>query len=174
MNEDLKFAFSNVNDWLKFAEAKNAGLLALNLASIIGLLQSASSFTNIKALYGILITIFCISSLICVYTIIPLLNKLFRLYKKLDDSEFTAQKQRLNYLYFGDITKLSPEQYIELYKNKNASASISQIDYDLALQITNNAEISWQKYVIFRVACYGTFIGYTLGIITIIIACFTH
>ena len=39
MNEDLKFAFANVNDWLKFAEAKNGGLLALNVASIIGILQ---------------------------------------------------------------------------------------------------------------------------------------
>jgi hypothetical protein len=47
MNEDFKYAFTNVNDWLKFAEAKNAGLIALNTAAIIGILQSNDSFYSI-------------------------------------------------------------------------------------------------------------------------------
>jgi hypothetical protein len=65
MNEDLKFAFTNVNEWLKFAEAKIAGLLALNIASIIGILQADNSnFSEFVWCKVLLLLFFCLSSII--------------------------------------------------------------------------------------------------------------
>src|SRR5258706_924904 len=116
MNEDLKYTFGNINDWLKYAEAKNAGLLALNIACIIGLVQADATFNGgLKTYQGILIILFCISSCLCIYSILPVLNKWFRFYKKLDDSKFQSQLNSLNALYFGDITKLSSDQFIKLF-----------------------------------------------------------
>ncbi|MCP4218773.1 MAG: hypothetical protein GY765_29345, partial [bacterium] len=39
MEERLKSIFANVNDWLKFAEAKNAALVAFNSAIIFAVLS---------------------------------------------------------------------------------------------------------------------------------------
>src|SRR5689334_7270323 len=116
MNEDLKYTFNNINEWLKFAEAKNAGLLALNAVAVIGILQANSSFTeNIKMFEGILIFLFCISSCLCLYTILPVLNKWFRFYKKMDNDKFEKSLNDLNALFFEDIAKLSSEQFIQLF-----------------------------------------------------------
>ena len=38
--EQLQKIFTNVNDWLKFAEAKNFGLLSLNAAIVFGFTQT--------------------------------------------------------------------------------------------------------------------------------------
>jgi hypothetical protein len=173
MNEDLKYTFNNINEWLKFAEAKNAGLLALNAACIIGILQSESAFSNdIIFFKGILLTLFCISSCLCLYSILPVLNKWFRFYKKLDTNEFNAQKSNLNALYFGDISKLSAEQYIELFEFKH-NLQLTNPEKDFGNQITNNAEISWQKYRIFTCAVWLSYIAFLVAISLIIIKSLT-
>jgi len=61
--------FQNVNDWLKFAEAKNGVLLAFSGAAItatVTLLATAEKFPNSLRI-GLLITtiLLCICSLIC-------------------------------------------------------------------------------------------------------------
>ena len=52
--EKLYKIFNNVNDWLKFAEAKNFGLLTLNAAIAFGLTQvtfSDDSIVQLVAFY---------------------------------------------------------------------------------------------------------------------------
>jgi|AntRauMFilla1563_2_1112583.scaffolds.fasta_scaffold20749_4 hypothetical protein len=44
MDEKLKEIFSNINDWLKFADAKSATLIAGNGALIFGMGRLISSF----------------------------------------------------------------------------------------------------------------------------------
>jgi hypothetical protein len=108
MNEDLKYTFNTVSDWLKFAEAKNAGLLALNIACIIGIIQGEQSFAkDMKIFEGILIVIFCISSCFCLYTILPVVNKGFRFYKKMEDAAFNNSLDSLNALFYKDIANKS-------------------------------------------------------------------
>lgn len=47
MEERLKFIFANVNEWLRFAEAKNGVLVAFNGAAIWGTLQSLDEISKI-------------------------------------------------------------------------------------------------------------------------------
>lgn len=173
MNEDLKYAFSNVNDWLKFAEAKNAGLLALNAGAIIGLLQAADKFFSaLPWSRGILIIAFCASSAVCLYSILPQVNIWFKSYKKLEDAEFARQKSKLNFLFFGHLSQLSKEQLLELYKEGNPNAQITSADSDLAFQIVNNAEIASQKFAVFKVSCWITFMAAVAGVMFVIIGAF--
>ena len=45
-NSELKYIFSNINELLKFAEAKNGGLMVLNTALVIGILSSYIGIQN--------------------------------------------------------------------------------------------------------------------------------
>ena len=81
--EQLYKIFNNVNDWLKFAEAKNFGLLTLNAAIVFGLTQitfSNDSVIKIVAFcvfvpFSILSFIPCLISLFPIVTIIESKNK---------------------------------------------------------------------------------------------------
>ena len=67
--------FQNVNEWLKFAEAKNGILLAFSGAAItaaITLLATAQNLPNSLKIGLSLTTIFlCICSLICTLSFLP-------------------------------------------------------------------------------------------------------
>ena len=175
MNEDLKYIFSNINDWLKFAEAKCAGLLALNLAAIIGLLQSASMFTDdIQNGQGILIVLFSLSSLITLYSLIPKLNTLIKFYRTIPNLEAELKHRKdnnrptINCIYFGDIACLTEAMFSTLATNKplDEHNSLTQL---LIHQIVVNAQIALQKYRIFSLASWTTFVGYLFGIVLIIL-----
>jgi hypothetical protein len=168
MNEDLKYTLNTINDWLKFAEAKNAGLLALNIASVFGLLQSDQIFkSGLKTFEGFLIILFCVSSCICLYTILPVVNKGFRFYKKLEESKLRQSFNELNGLFFGDLAKLSSDQFIQFFEFRH-SVSLNNAEKDFGNQITNNAEICVQKFFFFKIASWFTFFAFVLGIFLIL------
>jgi hypothetical protein len=48
MEERLKYIFNNINDWLKFAETKNAALLVIDSAAIFALLSFINSADSIN------------------------------------------------------------------------------------------------------------------------------
>lgn len=172
MNEDLKYTFSNISDWLKFAEAKNAGLLALNIACIIGIIQGEQSFAkDLKTFEGILIVMFCISSCFCLYTILPVVNKGFRFYKKMEDTAFNNSLNSLNALFYKDIANLSAEQFNKLFEHKH-NITLSNAEKDFENQITNNAEICVQKYALFMIASWFSFGAFVMGIFLVIINSF--
>jgi|SRR6185503_3013810 len=173
INEDLKYIFTNINDWLKFAEAKCAALLALNLAAIIGLLQAQSMFSDdVKDGQGILVVIFSVSSLIVLYSLIPKLNTLIQFYRTIPNLEMELKKRKdenrptLNCLYFGDIACLTEAMYSDLATGKPLTDhnSVNQL---LIHQIVINAQIALQKYRTFSLAIWITFLGYLFGIVLI-------
>lgn len=172
MNEDLKYTFSTVNDWLKFAEAKNAGLLALNLACLFGVIQADSLFSkDLKTLEGLLVVLFSFSSCFCLYALSPVVDKGFRFYKKMKQGVFNNSLDSINALFFPDIAKLSADQFSALFEHKHG-VSLSSAEKDFSNQITNNAQICVQKYGLFTVASYFTFGALILGICLMIIHSF--
>lgn len=174
MNEDLKYSFSNVNDWLKFAESKNAGLFALNVAAIIGILQINENVFNVwPILKGLLVLFFSLSSAICIINIQPQINAYFRGNKKMSNQTFTQKKDSLNSLFFGHIAMLSTNQFIELMKAKDSNFEPTPLDIDLAQQIVNNSEIANEKYIIFNYACWLSLIGFLVTIATVVIIGFS-
>lgn len=117
MNENLKYTFSVVSDMLKFAETKNVALLTLIGAMIFGIIQSFNALPTWMhdTLKFIMLPLFFISMMICIYSFIPKLNskkllsddtqkKGLKKYKK-NKSQATLQMflNDLNILYFGHI-----------------------------------------------------------------------
>ncbi|UPT69332.1 MAG: hypothetical protein M0D53_08840 [Flavobacterium sp. JAD_PAG50586_2] len=56
---ELKYMFANVNEWLKFAEAKHAGLIILNTALVIGILSSYGTIKHCLLKPSIVVGIIC-------------------------------------------------------------------------------------------------------------------
>src|SRR5580704_489101 len=100
MSSELEKILSNVNDWLKFAETKNEGLLVFNSAAIAGLLQSYTvNEINLAIFKGIMLFAFMVSICISLFTFLPVLNKTFT-YRKFEDTEFELRKDNMNCYFF--------------------------------------------------------------------------
>ena len=135
---------------LKFAEAKNAGLIVLNLTAIIALLQLDSDnllkfFIWIK--YYIVALNFC-STFFC----------LVGIYAQLRTSERKpAFDGNENLLYFGDIALMTPKEMLQKTSKKYNCNSINlPFDEDLCRQIVIVSQIALRKFRIFNIAMYFT------------------
>ena len=74
MKDELNRIFSNVNDWLKFAETKNAGLVVFNSAAIFGIMQAFPAENTFVVFKWLMILLFGISICISIYTFLPVLK----------------------------------------------------------------------------------------------------
>ena len=78
--EQLNSIFANVNEWLKFAEAKNFGLMTLNAGVIFGISQISHEKTSliINLCYYLIIPFASISFLVSLISVFPILSKIDR------------------------------------------------------------------------------------------------
>lgn len=156
MREELKYIFSNVNDWLRFAEAKHAGLIVLNSAIIVGIL---SVFSNpIIEKWSAIVTIAFLGLSICssLFAQFPVTTNL------LLDSK---GKERPNIYFFGDLGAIDSDQFVEEFKKSFPEFKSTPSDENLINQILVNAKITSSKYMVFKFCCYLSIIG--IGIICI-------
>lgn len=155
MRDELKYIFTNVNDWLKFAETKHTALITFNAAAIFGALQLLGDFkTEYKCVAIFVVILFSISILISLYSFFPVFNSKF---DSIDESEFQLKKNNLNVLFFEDLHKLSYLQVIELVNFKlDTNETATGIDNDLSKQIMNNARIAKIKFSLFKTGGWFT------------------
>jgi hypothetical protein len=153
MHDHLKDIFNNINDWLKFAEAKNAALIAFNGAIIMGCLSLIKEPPpHLPVWYLWMVVVLVALSTFCA---------LLSFYPK------TAAPG--NNLYFYDhIYRYSSKQYLEYLSaalpNDQARNSIGgdsakvsaarekHLTEHLAEQIVINSKIASRKYKYFKVA----------------------
>jgi len=167
MDDKLKDIFSNINDWLKYAETKSATLIAGNGALIFGF--SRLSLSDSINCYFSYYLIFCsllslISLSICLLSIIPALNMPW-------DSKPTGTQDNDNVLFFGHIAKYSPLSYLNKLANQIGEKNVVFTGYqkDLAFQIIINSTIANRKYTYFNTAIWFTLSAVISPVITIII-----
>lgn len=154
MDEKLKEIFSNINDWLKFAEAKSATLIACNGALIFGISRLISSFDlkGIYLLYFILISALCILSIaICFLSIIPSLSMPW-------EKKPSGTSDEDNLMYFSDIAKYTPLAYLNALKDKLElnDSDFTGYQRDISNQIIINSVIADKKYRAFQKAIWLT------------------
>lgn len=154
MESKLEYIFANVNDWLKYAEAKNVGLVALNGAILVGLLQSVSTIRELELalqLYFLLIA-FC-SLVSCSIGLMSLFARLqapwwlsWVMKHKKEPSD--------NPVFFMDSSKYSGNQLFETVKTKYPSQVVNEASYCLNLceQISANSKIATIKFHQFNLA----------------------
>ena len=107
--EMLESIFSNVNSWLNFAEAKNAALMAFNIAMLAVTWGSTENAGKNILFYGVNLAI-------VISTIIAL--KSFKPDKGKCKEETGVIKENDNLLFYEDIAKYSKESYLIALQKK--------------------------------------------------------
>lgn len=173
MNKELLLIFSNINEWLRFAEAKNAMIIAFNGASIYGIvkLPFLNNFTSLGFLetYSIgIILMLIVSSIIALMSFVPNLHFLKgSTYLELKDVNLLFY-QHLKQFEVGKIKKLLSE------KTGINETDFTKLDDDLISQIKYNATIASRKYHHFTVAVWLTIASYASIPVAIIFALYHY
>ncbi len=162
----LEKVLKSVNEWLKFAEQKNATLIALNAGIIWGVskllnnivIESTFLYWVSYGAYGFI----AFSIFICILSILPILKKRWWLKKEEKSSDD-------NMLYFGDISKYNSGDYLKLLKKKYniKDYEFKNSEKDYANQIVINSKIALDKYKNFTFASWLTIIGIILFLLTL-------
>jgi hypothetical protein len=150
-----------VNDWLKFAEAKNAGLLGLNGLGLTALLGFATQVEKLDAWPNYLLVAstvaWILSVLALVLSFLPKLNTKFLLDKG------GREIQNLdNLFFFGHLARLDPAALLkELGLQSEQQSSRHRFEHDLAKQVVTNSRIANGKLRAFTIAAVLWLIGVT-------------
>lgn len=147
---ELQEILDRTNDWLKFAEAKNGALLALNCAIIFGLSQTLSNMTAPPEALRMfaLQAIGCLSAGVVfgTTTLIARLTPPWWI-------KFPNPGTSTNILFFGDICAHNSNSFLtEYYSTTGAQSTFSKIDLQYASQIVTNSKIAFIKFKQFNVA----------------------
>lgn len=153
MEEKLKYILQQVNEWLKFGEAKNAALLAFNLSVIFGVLKVCNEIspdtTWILLLVKVCVTFLMLSSISCLISYVPQLK-----IKWLIQNDIKDFRNR-NILYFGDIAKLTSSDLIEAVIERTGEKNEpNHFQINLSEQIVVNSKIALYKYTIFNISLW--------------------
>lgn len=149
---ELKYIFGNINDWLKFAEAKHGGLLVLNAGLVIGILSSYSNIQSFVYKPTVLIGVICFgfSVFLSIISQFPVTQNIFYNKKEIKNP---------NLYFFGHLSHFDNQSFIDELKKIDTNYSAGKLDSDLINQILINARITQAKYTLFKYASYLTAFG---------------
>lgn len=173
-SERLLKVFANVNDWLKFAEAKNAMILAFNAASIYGItkmydLDFVENEPNIKLYLFVVIIQLVFSSVCALISFAPRV--------KIVKGGLYAPGDVPNVLFFEYLkTKTTLEIMNEINNTKfdDAVNKPIQFEKDIAEQIKQNSIIASRKYSHFTIAVWLTISAYITFPLAAIFCLYTY
>lgn len=148
MKDFLTEQLDRTNYWLSFSEAKNAALVALNIA-IIAVCTQIDIFSMIMQV--ILCVLFLASTICCLISFHPNL-------KSETDNQGEYYTKNKNLVFYGDISKIKDaNSYIDAIKYRyklDMCEKEKNICEDLAVEIVINSKIAMSKYHLFRKAIY--------------------
>lgn len=158
MADKLKDIFENVNNWLKFAEAKNATLIAGNGLLIFGVLKTIHEVNiNIYLLYYIYfcLILFSLSLVISLISFMPKVKiPTFLLNSDIETND--------NLLFYGHILKYNEKTLLdklnEMIKDDEDKTS-KEFKTMYAQQIIINSKIARNKFQLFDIAIKFTLSG---------------
>lgn len=174
--EQLQKIFTNVNDWLKFAEAKNFGLLSLNAAIVFGFTQTNFKEGSIieMAGYYVFFPFTILSFLPCLISLFPIVSKIERKTKDKKDKKvkifiknFTNwidKEESFENIHFFGYLKEIDESTLEskLQLKTGVNDSFSDYEKELGTQILYNSRITWLKYQFFKMGAFFFLAGIIL------------
>jgi len=157
--EKLHQLYEHANDMIKFAEAKNAGLIAFNGAVIIGVGALVKDLTTNKDFiqyYIVYYLVFVISmNIISIFISMSALTAL--LIHKESETKF---KPNDNLQFFGTISSKKPEIFLDAFLQKyHLESKNREYELDMARQTVIVSQIAMRKFRSFNVALIWTFAG---------------
>lgn len=151
----LSEAFANVSDWLKFAEQKNAALIAFNSALSLGVLavlqDLAPSMFWLRLLCALSIGFLWLGAVVALWSFIPTT----RIPKP---HQWSGGLRDDNLLFFGHIARYTPETYLKAMSELVGAidGSATRLDKHYAEQVVTNARIAIRKYALFSESLWLT------------------
>ncbi len=166
--EKLFKIFNNVNDWLKFAEAKNAALVAFNGVSIFGIIQAFQSelikddwLCNYLQFIIVLLIFSTITSLISFAPKVKMVKLSW------------AKPSGKNVLFFEYLKTLDNTEILKQIF-EGVSIEFTNFEKDLAEQIKQNSYIASKKYGFFSIALWITIAAYITLPLALIFFLYTY
>ena len=171
ITQQLYQVFNNVNDWLKFAEAKNAMLIAFNGASIFGIIKllsldfvSNSRFIENYLLFVIISLIF--STVNCLISFAPRV--------KIIKGGFYDSGKVPNVLFFEYLKGKNNLEIIEEVTGDREKENYTTLQKDIAEQIKQNSIIASRKYSHFTISVWITISAFITVILAGIFCFYTY
>lgn len=146
----LQQIFDNINNWLHFVEAKNAALIAFDIA-FIGAIVDSSLLQCYIWIGSILIVGLSISGLLALYSFKPV---------KKASKKFMVKDIETNLLYYAYIACLDWNEYVQaLYEEYwdescNDMNQVSARERDYCKEIVENSRIAMRKQNLFEKSLY--------------------
>ncbi len=179
--EQLYKILTNVNDWLKFAEAKNFGLLTLNAAIVFGFSQTTFDNNSVIKIAGsyVFLPFILLSFLPCLISLFPILAIIER---KTKSKRENIIKSFINYLsnlidkensfenihFYGYLKDINEAEFESKLKTKTGfSEAFTVYETELSTQILYNSRITWLKYQLFKIGAFLFLLGFILFIISL-------
>lgn len=165
-DEQLKAIFANVNDWLKFAEAKCALLVAADGAAAVGglnfLVQNWKDLPTFWIPYFHSFIFFVTASaVVALFALIPRTARSIRRWKD-------APEEADNFLFAENLAKYEPAEFLEKLKTRLGDNTVSSgLQTDYAQQIVIHARITSIKYEIFRISIWLSLTAVTTPLISV-------
>ncbi|MBL7805807.1 MAG: hypothetical protein JNL02_18835 [Saprospiraceae bacterium] len=154
IEEKLNLIYQHATDMIKFAEAKNAGLIAFNGAVIVGMVALLKDVYNIKWLAGYLIFVI-IMNLVSLFLAMTALTALI-LFRERKPVHLPGD----NLQFFGTIADYDPELFYRRFCEKYKLAPEKEsFELDLARQTVIVSQIALRKFRLFNLALLWTFAG---------------
>lgn len=161
----LQQEFENVNGWLHFAEAKNAAMIAFNIALFAAVLSSEYLWDYIW-LFSLILVGLLLSIYWGIISFWPIIKNIKKANKEVEE----------NLLYFAYIATLDGEEYIKkLYVNywnveEVDPTNIPQIEKDYSDEIVVNSRITLRKQRYFEYSIKTTVFALIICVLLIICA----
>ncbi len=164
MEDRLRYVLSVVNEWLKFAEAKNGALLAVDVAIVFGILQLTSNASS-RGWIPFAISLIGLSAISALLSFIPQLKVTSPKERKGDDKATSL-------IFYGHFAKYQPESYVKtMYSRVGIEApSITPIELDFAQQIIINSRIALRKNRYFSAGLWLTVLGLVSFLVPLVIS----
>lgn len=152
--EVLNSVFASANEMVKYAEAKNAGLIAFNAAIIIGMSSLLNDFKCQPIVLGSIIFIISFNLLSAYVALLALVAQTKHKEIKVD------LVQSDNLLFFGTVAQFSPDDLLRHIESRyQFSLTSSTMEHDLAKQSVIVSQIAVRKFKKFNIALALTFAG---------------
>jgi len=165
--EKLEKISGNVQESLRFAEAKNAALITFNGAALYVMVEGNSYFPEfIQNHWHFSAIVLVIAITLAIIAFLPSFGSQTKLLSSIHLSKWQARK-KYGIFYFGHIRQYGPEEYLaKVYEfhGLKLEEPLSRIELDLAQQAITLARITRHKYVFFSWAGHLTLIALVLPI----------
>jgi len=151
VEERLRYILTTVNEWLKFAEAKNGGLLVADIAILFGTfsLLNESIGQGLPIHLAIVLVIGSAASSLVSFS--PQLGLLSSKSKR-------RTRKEASLIFYGHIAEYEPQSYIEALHAESGTerTAITPIEVDYAQQIIMNSRIAMRKHLCFKIGLWLT------------------